>query len=619
MFDFEKELKKLPDSPGVYIMHDDKDAIIYVGKAKSLTKRVHQYFQNSHDEGIKKNQMVKKIAYFEYIITDSELEALILECNLIKEHRPKYNTMLRDDKTYPYIKVTLGESYPRVLFVRRVLRDKSLYFGPFSSASSVKNTIDFIHTYFKIRICNRDFPKMIGKKGPCLAYHIKTCDGICIGKITEEEYKKKVDKVLEFLNGNDKEAINYLTKKMYKASEELEFEEAQKFKDLIESIRFCTQKQKITETNIEDEDIIAYESDSYLAVVAIFFIRGGKLIGRDSFFLKIAKNESGKEIIRAFIEQFYSGTPFIPRDIYVEDGFEDIDVIENWLTDKKGQKVHIKNVKKGKKKKLIDLAKKNAYLVLKNEREKYLTEEKKTIGAMKELSKILKMDNLNRLEAYDISNTNGYQSVGSMVVFEGGKPKRSDYRKFRIKTVIGPNDYASMREVLTRRFSHGLSKMPEIEKKDSFTSFPDVIMMDGGRGQVNIALSVLDELHLNIPVCGMVKDDHHRTRGLFFNNIELPIDKKSEVFKMITRLQDEAHRFAIEYHRSLRGKFQVHSFLDDIKGIGNVRKRALMRTYSGVDDMREKSIEDFLTIPEMNEEAAENLYQYLHKNERKNN
>lgn len=630
MFDFDKELKKLPDSPGVYIMHDAKDKIIYVGKAKSLTKRVHQYFRDSYDEGIKKNQMIKKIASFEYIITDSELEALILECNLIKEHRPKYNTMLRDDKTYPYIKVTLGEAYPRVLFVRKVIKDKSLYFGPFSSSTAVRETIDFIQKYFKIRICNRDFPKMIGKKKACLAYHLKTCDGICLGQISEDKYKKYVDKAVSFLNGNNKDIIKDLTDKMINASTTLNFEDAKRYRDLIQSIEFCSKKQKITDSNDLDQDIISYASDSYVATIVIFFIRGGKMIGRDHFFLRVSNDKNGSDILRAFIGQFYSDSLYIPHEIYIEDEIEDRKILEELFKNRKGQKVYIKTAKIGKKKKLLDLAKKNAFLVLQNEREKYLTEEKKTIGAMKELRNLLGIDDIVRLEAYDISNTSGKQSVGSMVVFYNGKPKKSDYRKFKIKTVEGPNDYASMREVLTRRFKKGLDINKSLKEslsikdidndtintdiKDSFSSFPDVIMMDGGRGQVNIALSVLKELKLDIPVCGMVKDDHHRTRGLFYKNKELPIDKRSEVFKMIERLQDEAHRFAIEYHRLLRGKSQLHSFLDDIKGIGKVRKKALIREYSSIYDMKDQSIDDFLSIPEMNKEVATNLYNYLHTN-----
>lgn len=618
-FDLEKELKQLPDNPGVYIMHDKHDAIIYIGKAKSLTKRVHQYFQASYDEGIKKQQMVENIAWFEYIITDSELEALVLECNLIKEHRPKYNTMLRDDKTYPYIKVTLAEHYPRVLFTRRVKKDGSRYFGPFSSNTAVKETIDFIQKYYKIRNCTRRFPEQIGKGRPCLNYHMKQCDGICMGEISEERYMERINRVLDFLNGDDKVEIEYLTLKMNEAAEAYDFEEAARQRDLINSIRFCTQKQKITDTDMEDQDIVAFVSDGVDAVAVIFFIRNGKLVGRDHFFLRPSRTETEVDEIRAFLQQFYSGTPIIPHEIYLQEEIEDAKVLEDWLSEKRGSRVYLKFPKKGKKKKLLDLAKKNAFLVLQTDREKARREEGRTIGAMKEISDLLHMEGLSRMEAYDISNTSGFQSVGSMVVFERGKPLRSDYRKFKLRTVSGPDDYKSMREVLTRRFSHGLEEREERidkgldPKEGSFTRFPDVIMMDGGRGQVNIALSVLAELGLNIPVCGMVKDDHHRTRGLYYNNVEIPIDKHSEAFKLITRLQDEAHRFAIEYHRSLRGKHQVHSFLDDIEGIGPTRRKALMKHFKSADAIKEASIDELKEVPSMNEAAALNVYNFLHK------
>lgn len=618
-FDLEKALKQLPDNPGVYIMHDKTDAIIYIGKAKSLTKRVHQYFQSSHDEGIKKKQMVENIAWFEYIITDSELEALVLECNLIKEHRPKYNTMLRDDKTYPYIKVTQSEHYPRVLFTRRVKKDGSKYFGPFSSNTAVKETIDFIQKYFKIRTCSKRFPEQFNKARPCLNYHMNICDGVCQGNVPEDEYLERIDRIISFLNGDDKDVIDMLTGKMNDASTNYDFEEAARIRDLINSIRFCTQKQKITDTKLDDEDIVAFTSDGVDAVAVIFFVRGGKLIGRDHFFLRPSKSDSKSDEIRAFLQQFYSGTPLIPHEIYLQEEVEDVEVLEDWLTEKRGSRVYIRVPKKGQKKKLIDLAEKNAYLVLSTDREKARREESRTIGAMKELETLLHLTGLNRMEAYDISNTSGFQSVGSMVVFEGGKPKRSDYRKFKLRTVEGPDDYKSMREVLTRRFAHGIEeKEARISKglnpsQGSFTRFPDVIMMDGGRGQVNIALEVLAELGLKIPVCGMVKDDHHRTRGLYYNNVEIPIDKHSESFKMITRLQDEAHRFAIEYHRSLRGKNQVHSFLDDIEGIGATRRKALMKHFKSADAMKNASIEELESVPSMNLKAAENVYNYLHK------
>lgn len=620
-FDIQEELKKLPDQPGVYIMHDKTDTIIYIGKAKSLTKRVHQYFQASHDEGLKKKQMVEHIDHFEYIITDSELEALVLENNLIKEHRPKYNTMLRDDKTYPYIKVTVAEDFPRVLFARRVTRDRSRYFGPFMSGMAVHETIDLVNKVFALRTCSRKLPETIGKERPCLNYHMKQCPGPCTGLVSKEEYRKNVDRAIEFLNGDAKPILKNLEQEMNKAAEELDFEKAAHFRDLIRSVKTCVEKQKITQTEGEDQDIIAIASSERDAVVQIFFVRGGKMVGRDHFFLNISEDDTEADLIEAFVQQFYSGTPEIPKEIFLPIELEEIPVLEQWLTERRGQGVHVRVPVRGQKAKLVELARKNAELVLSQDTERMRREEGRTIGAMKDLSKLLGLPGLNRMEAFDISNTSGYQSVGSMVVFEHGKPLRSDYRKFRIKTVIGPNDYESMREVLTRRFTHGLEEQEELEEKGmeakngSFTRFPDVLMMDGGRGQVNIALEVLSGLGLNIPVCGMVKDDHHRTRGLYFNNVEIPIDRHSEAFHLITRLQDEAHRFAITYHKSLRGKAQVHSFLDDIPNIGPARRKALMRAFQSPEEMREASVDQLEQIPGMNHMAAESVYLYLHKTE----
>ena len=569
MFVIEEELKKLPDQPGVYIMHDSRDAIIYIGKAVSLRKRVHQYFQPSHDEGIKKAQMVKQIARFEYIVTDSELEALVLECNLIKEHRPKYNTMLRDDKTYPYIRVTLGEDFPRVLFSRQQKKDKSRYFGPYTSAGAVKDTIELVNKIYQLRTCNRNLPRDTGKDRPCLNYHIHQCTAPCQGYITKEAYRERVDAVVEFLNGNYAPVLKSLEEKMNTASANLEFEKAIEYRELLNSVRQIAQKQKITHTDGEDKDIIALAADDRDAVVQVFFIRDGKLIGRDHFYVKIGTEDTKAQILTTFLKQFYSGTPFIPREIMLPQEIEEQEVLADWLGEKRGSKVYIRVPQKGMKEKLVELAQKNAKMVLAQDREKIKREEGRTIGALKEIEQLLDMKGLNRVEAYDISNTSGFESVGSMIVYEKGKPKRSDYRKFKLRTVSGPDDYASMYEVLTRRFTHGMREMEEMEEKDlseeygSFTRFPDLIMMDGGRGQVNIALKVLEELHLNIPVCGMVKDDNHRTRGLYYHNVEIPIDRGSEGFKLITRIQDEAHRFAIEYHRSLRSKEQVHSVLDD--------------------------------------------------------
>ena len=614
-FDVAEELKKIPNSPGVYIMHDKSDAIIYIGKAKSLTKRVHQYFQPSHDEGIKKKQMVEHIDHFEYIVTDSELEALVLENNLIKEHRPKYNTMLRDDKTYPYIKVTLGEGFPRVIFSRKVYKDKARYFGPFTSAGDVRETIELTNKLFHLRTCNKVFPRDMKKDRPCLNYHIKQCPGVCQNYISEDDYMKSVKAAMEFLEGKADPVINSLTEKMTEASKKLEFEKAAGYRDEIAAVKMCVQKQKITDTAGEDRDILAIATDKEDACAVVFFIRDGRMIGRDHFFLNLREDDEKAEMISTFIQQFYSGTPFVPKELFVQEEFPDQQMLEDFLSEKKGAAVHIVAPKRGRKEKLVELAWKNASMILTKDRERIKREEGRTIGAMKELSEILGLPGIQRMEAYDISNTMGYQSVGSMVVFDHGKPLRNDYRKFRIKTVEGPNDYASMREVLMRRFTHGLEEKEagESEETGSFTRFPDVIMMDGGRGQVNIALDVLKELGLDIPVCGMVKDDHHRTRGLFFNNKELPIDKSSESFKLITRLQDEAHRFAIEYHRSLRGKNQVKSFLDDIPGIGPTRRRALMKKYVSAEAIRSASVEDLAETDTMNEKAAQEVWDYLHK------
>lgn len=623
-FNIQEELKKLPDQPGVYIMHDKADAIIYIGKAKSLTKRVHQYFQKSHDEGIKKRQMVEHIDHFEYIITDSELEALVLECNLIKEHTPKYNTMLRDDKTYPYIKVTIGEDYPRVLFSRDMKKDKSRYFGPYTSVTAVRDSIDLINKIYKLRTCNRKLPRDTGMDRPCLNYHIHQCAAPCQGYISREEYRERVNAALEFLNGNFGLVLKDLESRMMTASDNLEFEKAMEYRDLINSVRQIAQKQKITHTDGEDKDIIALANDDTDAVVQVFFVRDGKLIGRDHFHVRVGTEDDINSILTNFVKQFYSGTPFIPREIMLQDTIEDVEVLEEWLTGKRGSKVSIKVPQKGMKEKLVELAKKNAELVLSQDKERIKREEGRTIGAVKEIERLLGMKGLNRMEAYDISNFNGFETVGSMIVYEKGRPKRSDYRKFKLRTVTGPDDYGSMYEVLTRRFTHGMQEQEEIKESEkeeetgSFNRFPDIIMMDGGKGQVNVCIQVLGELGLNIPVCGMVKDDNHRTRGLYYNNEEIPIDRHSEGFKLITRIQDEAHRFAIEYHRSLRSKAQVHSVLDDIEGIGETRRKALMRRYQSLDKIREASIEDLALTESMNERAAKQVYEFFHnKNTRR--
>ena len=614
MFQIEEELKKLPGQPGVYIMHDAKDAIIYVGKAISLKNRVRQYFQSSRDKTAKIKQMVSKIARFEYIVTDSELEALVLECNLIKEHRPRYNTMLKDDKTYPYIKVTASEEYPRILFSRQMKKDKNKYFGPFTSAGAVKDTIELIRKIYRIRACSRKLPQDMGKDRPCLYYHIHQCDAPCQGYISQADYQKSVKQAVGFLNGQYEPVMKYLEEKMRTASETMEFEKAIEYRDLLESVRKVAQKQKITSQSMEDRDIIAMAKDERDAVVQVFFVRDGKLIGREHFHMNLTGSESKAEILNSFVKQFYAGTPFVPHEIWVQEELEDAEVIASFLTARRGQKVRFVVPKMGEKERLVELAEKNAKMVLSQDKEKIKREELRTIGAMNQIGSWIGLSGIKRVEAYDISNISGFESVGSMIVYENGRPIRNDYRKFRIRTVQGPNDYASMREVLLRRFSHGLEETKKLQAEGgdlamgSFTRFPDLLMMDGGRGQVNIALEVLRELQLEIPVCGMVKDDSHRTRGLYYQNVEIPIDRHSEGFQLITRIQDEAHRFAIEYHRSLRGKEQVRSVLDDIKGIGPARRKSLMRTFKTIEAVREASVEELEAAPQMNRAAAEAVY-----------
>ena len=614
MFLIEEELKKLPGKPGVYIMHGENDEIIYVGKAVSLKNRVRQYFQSSRNKGAKIEQMVTHITRFEYIVTDSELEALVLECNLIKEHRPKYNTMLKDDKTYPFIKVTVNEPYPRVLFSRTMKKDKAKYFGPYTSSTAVKDVIELVRKIYMVRSCNRNLPRDCGKDRPCLYYHMKQCTAPCQGNVSEEAYKQNIGQVLHFLNGNFQETIDQLTEKMMAASEDMRFEDAAGYRDLINSIRRIGERQKITTYGEEDRDIIAVAMDESEdlreqdAVVQVFFMRGGRLIGRDHFFLRVARGDTKAQVLSSFLKQFYAGTPFIPAEIMMQTEIEDGEIIEDWLSARRKQRVHIRVPKKGTKEKLVELAKENAWMVLSKDRERIKREEGRTIGAVKEIEDWLGLKDIVRMEAYDISNISGFESVGSMVVYEKGKPKRSDYRKFKIKWVQGPNDYASMEEVLTRRFTHEFKG-----EYDSFSILPDLILMDGGRGQVNIARKVLGELGIDIPVCGMVKDDNHRTRGVYFNNVEIPIDTSGEGFHLVTRIQDEAHRFAIEYHRSLRSKEQVHSVLDDIPGIGETRRKALMRRFRSVENIRDASVEELSQTESMNVQSAEAVYQFFHR------
>lgn len=657
-FNISEELKKLPDKPGVYIMHDQHDTIIYVGKAVNLNNRVRSYFREKIGRGPKIDKMVSLIDRFEYIITDTELEALVLENNLIKEYRPKYNTMLRDDKTYPYIKVTVGEEYPRIFFSREMKKDKARYFGPYTSAAAVKDTIDLINKLYGLRTCTRVLPRDCGKVRPCLNYHIGQCTGACTGEISKEQYQEQLKGALDFLNGNYGPIQRELREKMQAASENMQFEEAIKYRDLLESVINVSQKQKIEDSAQGDKDIIAIARDDRDAVVQVFFIRAGRMVGREHFYMTHTEDEKTPDIITSFIKQFYAGTPFIPREIMLPEINEEQSVIESWLTEKKGSRVYLRIPKIGQKEKLVELAAKNAALILSQDKEKIKREEGRTIGAVKEIEELLSLEKIVRMEAFDISNISGFENVGSMVVYEKGKPKRSDYRKFKIKTVAGPDDYACMREVLTRRFMHGLEerqrqqaeqqseemqmqqKTPQSEEQQKqqerqqleerqhrsenreqeefinenggkFDRFPDLLLMDGGRGQVNIALDVLNELHLDIPVCGMVKDDNHRTRGLYYHNKEIAIDRYSEAFKLITRIQDEAHRFAIEYHRSLRTKDQVHSVLDDIPGIGPARRRSLMKAFSSLEELKQATVEELMDKAGLPRNAAEKVYEFF--------
>lgn len=618
MFDFEEELKKLPHAPGVYLMHDKGDAIIYVGKAVNLHNRVRSYFRKIVGRGPQIDRMVEQIARFEYIVTDSELEALVLENNLIKEYSPKYNTMLKDDKTYPYIKVTLGEEYPRILFSREMKKDKSRYFGPYTSAAAVKDTIDLMNKLYQLKTCNRRLPRDIGLERPCLNYHIKQCAAPCQDYISKEAYRERVEQALDFLNGNYKPILRELEQKMTEASENMEFEEAARCRDLLNSVKSVAQKQKITDSDGEDKDIIALAADERDAVVQVFFVRDGKLIGRDHFYMTHVEDCAQAQILLDFVKQFYAGTPYIPRELMLQEEIEDMPVLEQWLSARKGGRVYLRVPKKGAKEKLVELAAQNARLILSQDKERIRREEGRTIGAMKEIAALLELEDVSRMEAYDISNISGFANVGSMVVFEKGKAKRSDYRKFRIQSVSGPDDYACMREVLTRRFLHGMEEREDLSRREmdqafgSFTKFPDLLLMDGGRGQVNIALQVLSELHLDIPVCGMVKDDNHRTRGLYYQNVEIPIDTRSEGFKLITRIQDEAHRFAIEYHRSLRSKAQVKSALDEIPGVGPARRKALMRHFGSINEIREASVEKLCEVPEIPEHIGRQIYDFFH-------
>lgn len=616
-FDIQEELKKLPAKPGVYIMHDSEDNIIYVGKAIILKNRVRSYFRDPDKKTEKIRQMVAHISWFEYVLTDSELEALVLENNLIKEHRPKYNTLLKDDKTYPYIKITVTEDFPRIFMTRKVLKDGAKYYGPYTSAGAVKDTIELLQKLYHIRTCSRKINEYENNEvNKCLYYHMDRCKAPCAGFVTREEYLNEMQEAIDFLAGNYNPLIKKITDKMTEASELMEFEKAAEYRDLLNSIRAVAQKQKITDSQGEDKDIIAIARDKAETIIQVFFVREGKIIGREHHYMKNAEEESDKDIVEDFITQFYAGTPFLPKELLIPFEIENQSLIEEWLSKKRGFKLKITVPQKGKKEKLIELATENAKMVLKKDLDKVISEEARTTGALRELEELTGIPSIIRMEAYDISNISGYNSVGSMVVFENGKPKKNDYRKFRIKTVEGPNDYASHQEVLRRRFSHGLKELEEMEDDyGRFNKFPDVIMMDGGKGQVNAAQEILDELGLSIPICGMVKDDNHRTRGLYYKGVEIPINRNSEGFKLITRLQDEAHRFAITFHRGLRSKEQTHSVLDDIPGIGPARRKALMKYFESIEDVKNATEEDLRNVPSFNAAAVKAVYDFFHQKE----
>ena len=601
-FDLKEELKKLPEQPGVYLMHADNDEIIYVGKAINLKRRVSSYFRKVVNRGPKIDKMISLIHYFEYIVTDSELEALVLENNLIKEHHPKYNTMLKDDKSYPFMKVTVQEDFPRVLFARQMKRDGAKYFGPYTSAGAVKDTIELVKKLYGIRTCNKSLPKEIGVGRPCLYYQMKQCAAPCQGYISKEEYGKRIDQLLAFLNGDYKKVIKNLEVKMKEKAAVYEFEEAAEYRDLIESVKHVTGSQRVVKNGGIDRDVIAIARKGEETVVSVFFVRDGKLLGREHFHMEQTEKDTGSQIMDAFIKQYYAGTPFIPNELLTEFEVEELGLLEQWLGERRGGRVHIITPQKGEKFKMIDLARENASVVLSRDLEKMKREEARTVGAANELAAMLGLPKADRLEAFDISNTSGYQSVASMVVFEKGRARKNAYRKFKLRSVSGPDDYKSMEEVLTRRFTD-----------ERFDVFPDVIMMDGGKGQVNVALRVLENLNLHIPVCGMVKDDNHRTRGLYYNNEEISFPKNSEVFGMITRLQDEAHRFAITYHKLLRGKEQVKSILDDINGVGPARRKALMQHFKEIDKIKNATMEELQAVDGITEKVAREIYDFFHR------
>lgn len=619
MFNIDEELTKLPDKPGVYIMRDNRREIIYVGKAKNLKNRVRQYFQSSRNKSPKVKALVNNIREFEHIIVDNEVEALILEANLIKKHKPKYNILLRDDKQYPYIKVTTNERYPRVIKTRKVLKDGAKYFGPYPNSYAVNDTLEIIRNLYPIRTCKLNLDKIPANDRPCLNYYINRCLAPCQGYVTEEEYNVMIEEILMFLNGKEENLIKVIEKKMEKAAETLDFEKAAKYRDQINSLNLILEKQKIVSTSLVDRDVIGMSKGIDDVCVQIFFIRAGKIVGREHFILTNAASEDRGEILSSFIKQFYLGTAYVPKEIFVEKEFKDMDVVAEWLKEKRGSKVIIHVPKRGEKSELMEMVRKNAADTLKHYGDKIKIKQKKRKDTLEELQNILQLEELPyRIEAFDISNIQGVEPVGSMVVFENGIPKKSDYRRFKIKTVIGPDDYSSMEEVVRRRFIRGLKERELIKKRSidtgGFSNFPNLVMIDGGKGQVNVAKKILKELNIEIPVCGIVKDDYHNTRGIIFNNKEINLSNNRDTFMLITRIQDEAHRFAISYHRSLRNKKMFRSVLDNIEGVGEKRKKYLLRHFGSVDEIKKASIEELTQAESINRKVAENIYNYFRKN-----
>ncbi len=624
MFDIQEALKNLPDHPGVYIMKDDEGTIIYIGKAISLKNRVRQYFQSSKSHSPKVITMVSHIEEFEYILTDSELEALILECNLIKKHRPRYNIRLKDDKQYPYIKVTVNEEYPRVFMARDVIKDGAKYFGPYTDLYAVRDTLHLVKKLYPIRSCKKDlaFGRVVDR--PCLNYHIHRCIAPCLGNVDRDIYMGYVKDIMTLLSGKHDELIKQLRDRMMEAAESLNFERAAELRDQINSIQKIQEKQKLENATMDDGDVIAHVSTEESTCIEVFFIRGGKLLGRENFYFNDVEEDEG-EMLSQFMMQFYGDRDYIPREILLQNPINEMDIIESYLSEKKGGRVQLKVPQRGEKSHLIEMARKNAEAALEQMKYRTLKEKEMEEDALEELKLILDIENTPyRLEAFDISNIQGTNPVGSMVVFEGGKPKNRDYRRFKIKTVEGPNDYASMEEVLTRRFKRGIEEGKELESKGEeltkgkFSSFPDLILMDGGLGQVSIAERVLEELKLNIPVCGMVKDDRHRTRGLIYKGEEVLIHKDSAIYKLVAKIQDEAHRVAIEYHRSLRSKGSVMSLLDGISGIGKTRRLALINHFISIEDIKKASVEELKKVRGMNEKAAIAVYEYFRDNNNEN-